>query len=205
MRLALVLAMLAACGNKPAADDSLATYLATVAAGDQAARTAAVASWRLSPDGWAAVTTDPYRGEYEYYRDFFEAHAAALVTQLGTGGPIATRVHLAGDPQLTMGQARARWAQPVQAPSEIATIGGAPLDVVFVRADGGWRAIAGIDMLIIERVSAHEVACANVMLNARTGQCVNAAWVVAEAALRKDVRRLQHACAQLASLCPADP
>lgn len=201
MRRLLLVVALTACRRAPAKDDSLAAYLAD-AAKDPAA---AVASWKLSPAGWERVTTDPYRGEYDYYRDYFENHEKELVRQLSRGGAIATRAHFAGDPALTRGQARARWAQPVQAPSEVATIGGAPIDAVFVRDDGGWRVIVGVDQLVLERVGAHDATCAGRMFETRSGPCANASWVVAEAALRKDVTRLQHACAQLANLCRADP
>lgn len=205
MRRAFVVALaLAACGQKSATDDSLQAYLTSLAGADEATRAAAVASWKLSPSGWERVTTDPYRGEYAYYRNYFEEHASKLVAQLASG-PIVTRAHFAGDPALTRGQARARWAQPVQAPSEIATTHGIAIDAVFVRDDGGWRAIVGVDQLIFERIGAHDVSCAKRALPIRTGPCGNAAWVVAEAAVRKDVTRLQHACAQLANLCPADP
>ena len=200
MRLALLL-VLAACRREPARDDSLAAHLAE-AAKDPAA---AVASWKLSAAGWERVTTDPYRGEYAYYRNYFERHAAALAAQLGAGGSIATRAHYAGDEALTRDQARTRWAQPVQAPSEVASISGKPLDAVFVRDDGGWRVIVGVDQLVFERIAAHDVRCAKRVSGARAGACANAAWVVADAALRKDVTRVQRACAQLASLCAADP
>lgn len=200
MRLS-VLVLLAACGREPARDDSLAAHLAE-AAKDPAA---AVASWKLSSAGWERVTTDPYRGEYKYYRTYFERHASELAAQLGAGGPIATRAHHAGDDALTRDQARTRWAQPVQAPSEVATIGGKPLDAVFVRDDGGWRVIVGVDQLVFERVGEHDVACAKQVSASRSGACAHAAWVVADAALKKDVTRLHRACAQLASLCAANP
>ncbi len=203
MRIAVLLA-LAACSREPAKDDSLQAYLTSLSTADEATRAAAVASWKLSASGWERVTTDPYRGEYAYYREYFETHAPQLVAQLA-GGPITTRAHFAGDPDLTRGQARARWAQPVQAPSEIATAHGRPIDAVFVRDDGGWRVIVGVDQLTFERASASEVVCAQIALAAQSGQCMNAAWVVADAALRKDVTRLHHACGQLANLCRADP
>jgi hypothetical protein len=192
---------IAACSRERANDDSLAAHLAD-AVKDPAA---AVASWKLSAQGWERVTTDPYRREYSYYRNFFETNAAELAAQLGAGGQIATRAHYAGDDTLTGGQARARWAQPVQAPSEVATIGGKPLDAVFVRDDGGWRVIVGVDRLVYERVAAHDIACARRVSGSRSGPCGNAAWVAAEAALKNDMTRLHSSCAQLANLCRGDP
>ncbi len=200
----LVLAALAAC-QRTAPDDSLAAYLSSLAGADEATRRAAVASWKLDREAWDRVTTDPYRDQYAAYADQIDQRAAGLIARLANRGAIAVRPHYAGDPKLTIGQARARWAQPVAAASQVAELDGTPIDVVFVREGGHWRAIVGIDMIIFTRMVAKDRACATHASAQRTGNCGDFAWQVADAALRDDGARFERACAQLASLCPRNP
>jgi hypothetical protein len=203
MRVVLAFALLAAACHRTAPDDSLAGYLDSLAGADKATRQAAVASWKLDRDAWDRVTTDPYRDQYAAYADQIDLRASGLVARLATRGAITTRPHFAGDPKLTIGQARARWAQPVAAPSEVAELDGVPLDVVFVRDGEHWRAIVGIDLLIFSRTIAKDRACGVLASGQVKGNCADFAWQVADAVLRDDAARLERACAQLASLCPS--
>jgi len=203
MRWALVALIGAGCSRTPpAADDpSLAAYLTALSGADETARKIAVDGWKIDRGAWDHFATDPYREVYPAYAAEMDSRAAAFVAQLAHHGTVTARQHFAGDPKLTIGQARARWAQPVQAPSQVAELDGVPIDAVFVRDGDHWRAIAGIDAIITARISALDPACARVAANRVSGACANAAWVAAEAALRNDPGRLTHACAQLANLC----
>ena len=59
-----------------------------------------------------------------------------------------------------------RWALPVQYPSMVAELAGAPIDTVFVRDGSGWRALAGLDDLLLARVRALDPACADLVVRA---------------------------------------
>ncbi len=202
MRRALLGALLAvACQRRPPAPATLATYLSSLAGADEPTRRAAVESWKIDEAAWPQLTTDPYRAAYADYARQFALAAPALVARLGRAGAITTRPHFAGDARLTRGQARARWAQPVQAPSEIADLDGAPIDAVFVTDGGTWHAIVGIDVIIRDRATAIDPACAALFDALTPGPCADAAWVVAEAAMRTDRARFARACVQAASVC----
>jgi hypothetical protein len=203
MKLAVVALIAIGCSRTPAAPDdpSLAAYLTSLAGADLTTRQIAVDGWKLDKGAWDRLTTDPYREVYPAYVAEIDRENAAFVEQLAHRGVITARPHFAGDPKLTIGQARARWAQPVQAPSQIAEIDGTPIDAVFVRDGDHWRVIVGIDKIITERTTAYDPACARLALHHVKANCANAAWVIAEAALRSDPARLTHACAQLANLC----
>lgn len=200
---AIVLAALAVTACRDAAPPAgLDGYLGALAGADEASRTAAVAGWKLDAAGWARVTTDPYRAVYADYARAFDAAAPALVTRLAHGGAVHVRPHFAGDPKLTVGQARARWAQPVQAPSEVADLDDGPLDAVFVRDEGSWRIIVGIDVIVRARAARWDPDCGALLGQQIAGRCADAAWVIAEAALREDRGRFDHACTLARSLCP---
>lgn len=202
MRRALVaLIAIAACHREAPVPAKLDAYLSTLAGADETTRRDAVASWRVDEAAWQRLTTDPYRAAYADYARQFALAAPALVARLAHAGAITTRPHFAGDPRLTAGQARARWAQPVQAPSEIAELDGAPIDAVFVRDGAAWRVIVGIDAIVRERAAALDPACAALFDALTPGPCADAAWVVAEAALRSDRARFARACAQATNLC----
>jgi hypothetical protein len=202
MREALLAVLaIAACHRSAPEPATLEGYLGTLAGADEAARARAVASWKLDRAAWERLTTDPYRAAYADYARAFDAAAPALVAQLAHGGTIAARPHFAGDPRLTRGQARARWAQPVQAPSQIADLDGAPIDAVFVRDGEHWAAIVGVDTIILDSVRALDPRCATLLETVVAGPCGDAAWVVAEGALRVDRSRFDHACALAASAC----
>jgi hypothetical protein len=200
MRFALVaLLAIAACHREAPA--KLDAYLGALAGADEATRRDAVRSWRIDEAAWQRLTTDPYRAAHADYARQFALAAPALVARLAHAGAISTRPHFAGDPRLTVGQARARWAQPVQAPSEIAELDGAPIDAVFVRDGDRWRVIVGIDAIVRERAAALDPTCAALFDALTPGTCADAAWVVAEAALRSDRPRFTRACAQATHLC----
>ena len=203
MRAALIAALvvLPACHRSSPEPATLEGYLGTVAGADLDARTRAVASWKLDCPAWERLTTDPYRAAYEDYARAFDAAAPALVARLAHRGTVVAHPHFAGDPRLTLGQARARWAQPVQAPSQIADLDGAPIDAVFVRDGDHWAAIVGVDRIILDRVRALDPSCATLLETVAPGPCGDASWVVAEGALRADRSRFDHACALATSAC----
>jgi hypothetical protein len=147
------------------------------------------------------VLVEPYRAAYADYARAFDAAAPALAAQLARAGAITARTHFAGDPRLTRGQARARWAVPVLYPSEVAEVDGAALDVVFVRTHTGWGAITGIDALIDARIEAQQPGCAAHLATVRDDACGKIVWTVADAALRADLPRLARACALAANVC----
>lgn len=202
MRLALLaLLVTSACHREPPAPATLEAYLTSLAGADEATRREAVTSWKIDEAAWQHLTTDPYRAAYADYARQFALAAPALTARLARAGTITVRPHFADDPRLTAGQARARWAQPVQAPSEIADLDGAPIDAVFVRDGRNWRVIVGIEAIVRERAAALDPACAAVFDALAPGPCADAAWVVAEAALRSDRNRFGRACAQATNLC----
>ena len=207
MRVALAVALIAAaCSRRvPERDGTLEEHLGAIAGADEATRREAVQRWKLDPEGWQLVTTDPYRNHYAEYAEQFDRLAAELVVQLAKPGSITIRQHFAGDPALTIGQARARWAQPVAAVSHIAQVDSTKIDAVFVRDRERWRVIVGVDTLVFQRTAAKDVACATRARGQWKGTCVDLAWFVADSALRDDDSQLTRACAQLLNLCPRNP
>jgi hypothetical protein len=192
-----------ACRDRTAADNAnLATYLRAVQEADAVTRTKEIDRWRLDRAAWEATVVAPYRALHADTDRAFAAAAPALAEQLGHRGPIATRRHYAEDPRLTRGQAIARWALPVLFPSEVAELAGAPIDVVFVRRGGRWYAIAGLDTIVQQRVAALAADCAPALDRVGASrQCTQAAWEVADAALRTDRDDLAHACSLATTLC----
>ena len=192
------------CGRPaPAlAPAELAGALDALAGADHATRARAVERWRLDLAAWDALVVEPYRAVYDDYARAFERARPRLIAQLARPGAIATRAHFAGDPRLTRGQARARWALPVQFPGEVAELAGAPLDVVFVRRAHAWFAITGLDEAILARAAALDPACAAHLATVQPDRCGELGWVLAEAALRADRPRFDRACALAANLCP---
>lgn len=196
-RAALALAMLVACGSgSERAEPALGAYLAAL---EEPA--AAVAGWRLDEAAWRRLVVDPYRTLHADYVREFDAAAPRLVTRLARRDrEISTRAHFAGDPLLTRGEAWARWALPVMAPAEVAILDGEPLDAVFVRDGDRWRAIVGLDAIVTARVTALDPACAGRMTEPAP-RCRELAWQIADAALRSDRARFEHACGLARGLC----
>lgn len=180
----------------------LAAELRALAAADPASRRDGVASWLLDRDAWQRVVIEPYRALWpEYERDFATA-ASPLVARLGAAAEIRARRHFAGDPQLAASEARLRWALPPLAPSVVAQVDGAPLGAVFVHDGAGWRALVGVDELVLARVRGRDAACADDLARAGpSGHCSEVGWMIADAALRSDADRFAHACQLAATLC----
>ena len=191
----------AACHRAEPPSATLAELLTSVTTVDAATRERIVHAWKLDRETWQRVTTDPYRDLYADYARAFDAAEPILVTRVSHPGTIAVRPHFAGDPKLTLGQARARWAEPVQAPSEIAEIDGAPIDAVFVHEGTRWHVIVGIDAILRTHASAFDRGCAALLERTTSKLCDDALWVVAEAALRGDRARFDHGCALAANAC----
>ena len=206
MRTAVVVAIVSAlCGcderTAPREPVALDAYLGGLAGADEATRAREVASWKLDRAAWTRTVVEPYAQLHDDYARRFDASQPALVAALARPARVTTRAHYAGDPRLTLGQARARWALPVQYPSEVADLDQGPLDLVFVRDGARWRAITGIDAILRERISARDPACAAHVATTRSGQCADVGWVVADALLRTDDGRFARACTLAANLC----
>jgi hypothetical protein len=201
VRIAFVLVLVVACGHRVEPAVELADALRPVVGADQATRERTVAQWKLDRTAWTQTVIAPYDTVWEDYARAFDAAVPSLVAQLGAKGDIATRKHFAGDPQLTRGQARARWALPVQFPSELAVLGGAPVDAVFVRTSAGWRAIVGLDAIVIARTAVLDDACARFLDEKGGKACQEVGWEIADAALRVDKTRLAHACSLARTQC----
>lgn len=215
--LALVLSLVLAAGatatgcqerTPPNAPPSLAAYLGSLAGADEALRAREVASWKLDRATWARTVVAPYDTVYDDYARRFDAAAPALVVALARPARVTTRAHYAGDPRLTLGQARARWALPVQYPSEVAVLAtgdptseGVSLDVVFVRDGQRWRAITGLDAILRERAHALDPRCARYLDVTGPGRCAEIGWVIADALLRTDTQRFARACTLAENVC----
>jgi len=187
---------------KPVEIGSLEAYLASVARADEAARQREIARWQFDEPAWRRTVVEPYRTLHAEYVAAWNAAMPSLVARLAAPGTIETRPHFAGDPRLTPAQARARWALPVGFASQVASQGGVPIDLVFVRDGDRWRAITGLDRIIRSHVAALDTTCASVLdLAAPPPRCRDLAWEIADAALRTDRARFAHACSLAASHC----
>jgi hypothetical protein len=198
--LALIV-LIAACRDAPPARATLGEYLGTLAGADAATRAREVAAWQLDGATWQRTVVATYAVVHGDYARAFETAAPALVAQLATRGAITTRPHFAGDLKLTLGQAQARWALPVQYPSEIAELDGVALDAVFLHDGQRWRAITGIDGVLRAKAAAFDPACAAHLRISTSKKCSEVGWVIADAALRADRPRFDHACSLAANLC----
>lgn len=201
---AFAVALVACTGSRapaPGSPDELAAYLRGVTAADEPTRRREVTGWILDEPTWHAIVVEPFGGLWADYARGFDAQVTALVTRLGPG-PITARRHYAGDRRLTDGEARLRWALPVQYPSAVAELGGAPIDAVFVHDGGHWRVLAGLDELVLAKVRAQDPACAERVVRAGpSGRCTEVGWLVVDAALRMQSERFAHACQLAATLC----
>ncbi len=188
-----------------------ALLLAFVACGEDRARPSIrldrpVAEWRLSRGEWERTIVEPYVRYYEEYARAFEAAAPALEAQrvASRAKPktvVTSRQHYAGDPDLTRGQARTRWALPVQFPALVAQLDGVPIDAVFVQFGNSYQAIVGIDQLVIDKTRALDEKCARYLETLGSKPCQVVGWAIADAALRADAARLQHACSLATTQC----
>lgn len=203
------MALLVACSRAPAppagSAEALGVYLRPLAGADQATRQHAVTGWILDEAAWNRIVVPPYRALWKDYAARFDTVMPALVTRLADHGAVTTRRHYAGDARLTDAQVRVRWALPVQYPSMVAELGGAPIDTVFVWDGSGWRVLAGLDDLLIARVRALDPHCADLLV--RSGPpnpCTEVGWYVADTALRGDPAGFAHACGLAANACGND-
>lgn len=192
-RAALLLA-LAACGTRDAGP-SLSDALH-----------GPVAAMKLTRAEWTKVVVEPYRDAYDDYARAFDAAAPALEARLAASKANATpaissRQHYAGDPDLTRGQARARWALPVQAPARVVVLDDVMLDAVFVNASGRYKAIVGVDQIVVDRTRALDDGCARYLETLGSKQCQIIGWAIADAAMRADRAKLRHACSLAVSQC----
>jgi hypothetical protein len=213
----VIAAALAACGSPsppspPAGSpEALAVYLQGVMAADLATRQHEVATWQLGVAAWDRTVIEPYRPLWADYQRAFVAEAPALVERLSHADPSHVRVrrHFAGDPRLTPAEARNRWALPVLFPSLVAEAGGpaggpggGAIDAVFVADGARWRALVGLDAVVLARVGALDAACAaNLAHTGPPGRCTDVGAAIVEAALRTDRDRLAHVCALAETLC----
>ena len=203
----LLLLALVAChdapqGAKPGTPDELAAYLKTVAGADEQTRKREVSTWIVDETTWSRDVVEPYRTLYTEYVAGFDAQVPGLVAQLAPAGVVTARRHFAGDKRLTLAEARLRWAVPVQFPSVVAELDGKPIDAVFVHDGGRWRALVGLDPLMLAHVAALDPACEKLIERAGpSGRCTEVGWLVADSALRNDRQRFAHACQLASTLC----
>ncbi|MFT3696870.1 MAG: hypothetical protein QM831_27255 [Kofleriaceae bacterium] len=202
-----LLLILVACKAPPepivrGSPEDLAVYLRTLAGADEATRKHEVATWIMGDAAWGRDIVDPYRGLYAEYRKQFDSAAAPIIDQLRVPGEITARRHFAGDRRLLNSQARLRWSVPVQFPSAVAELAGKPIDAVFIHDGTKWRALLGLDGILMAHVEAMNADCAKLLANAGpSGKCTEVGWLVADTALRGDQERFAHACALATTLC----
>jgi hypothetical protein len=189
-------------GPVPGTPEHLAAYVRTVAGADVATRQREVASWIVDAATWNKDVVEPYRGLYADYVREFDAQTPTFVARLAPLSAVTARRHFAGDPRLTPAQARMRWAVPVQFPSAVAELGGTPIDTVFLFDGGHWRALIGLDDVMLERVRTLDPQCeAKLERAGPSGRCTEIGWLVADAALRHQQERFAHACQLATTLC----
>jgi hypothetical protein len=165
-------------------------------------RSREIASWALDEASWNHTIVEPWRAMLPEYAGGFDAASAPLITQLVTAGEVTARRHWAGDPRLTPAQVRLRWVVPVQYPSAVAELAGRAIDTVFVYDGAGWRALVGVDELLMEKIRARDPECAALLARAGpTGRCTEVGWLVADSAWRADASRFAHACRLARVLC----
>jgi hypothetical protein len=208
VRLALVLACVLACRDDAApprptgTPDELAAYLTTIAGADEATRTREVSSWIVDAATWSRDIVEPYRALHDEYVKAFDAQIPAMVARFAAPGRVTARRHFAGDRRLTGAQVRMRWTVPVQFPSAVAELAATPIDTVFVFDGGHWRALLGLDQIVMAHVSALDPVCAQKLaLAGPPGRCTEVGWLVADAALRAQPERFAHACQLATTLC----
>jgi hypothetical protein len=191
----LAVLLIVACGEparRPAPD--AAAYLAGVA-GERNIE------WALDLASWKRIVVEPFQGLYPDYRREL-ARVLPELERLRPTQTFASRAHFAGDPALTPGQARARWLLPTLFPSEVVTVDGKPLDLVFLRDGERWHAITGIDRILRARIDQRDPACGVTFDTPHPSKpCRDTAWMVADATLRNEPARIVRACAILQAAC----
>jgi hypothetical protein len=201
------LLVLVACGRSSPAPptgtpEALAAYLSKIAGADETVRRHEIGSWILDEATWRQTVVPAYVPLWADYAHGYDAASAPLVAQLATRGQVTARRHYAGDMRLTPSEARVRWALPVQYPSMVAELGGAPIDAVFVWDGARWRVLAGVDELVLARVRARDAACADRVARAGpANECTAVSWAIADSALRDDAAGFAHGCDLAVTLC----
>ena len=196
-----------ACHEPPAtttlgSPDDLADYLRTVAGTETATRTREVTGWIIDETTWSRDIVEPFRSLYREYVGSFDSQVPGMVSRLASLGPVTTRRHFAGDPRALPSQIRTRWAVPVQFPSAVAELGGQPIEAVFIYDGAHWRALLGLDQIVVAHVAALDPSCAKkLQLSGPPGRCTEVAWLVADSALRAQPERFAHACQLASTLC----
>jgi len=184
----------------PGTAENLTAHLAALAGADEARRTREVAGWLVDEAAWNRTIVVPYRALWADYVGAFDAARPALVAQLPHAG--AARRHFAGDPKLTLPEARLRWAVPTLYPSMVAD----GIDAVFVFDGAHWRALAGLDAVVLAHLRALDPACAELVARAGPrGTCTEIAWAIADSGLRGDRAGFAHACGLAAPHCGNPP
>lgn len=142
----------------------------------------------LDQSEFEQIIVEPFRSLYPEYVARYQP----------TDVPHAPRQHFAGDARLTPSQARLRWMLPIMYPSYIDERD------VFVKTASGWHSLAGLDEAMLDRLRALDPACEqHVEAITPAGSCIQIAWQVADAGLRGDTQRFEHACQLAATQCPA--
>jgi hypothetical protein len=186
----------------PGTPDDLAATLRSLAGADEASRERAAATWLLDEPTWNRTVVPLYRELYAAYAAGFATACAPVVAQLAAQGTVTARLHYAGDPRLTRAQQRTRWALPTLYPSAVAELDGQPLDAVFVYDSDHWRALLGIDAIVLARLRDANPACADQLARAGPlGTCTDVGYELAASALRGDRAALARACAIAATVC----
>jgi hypothetical protein len=189
---------------RPGSPEALVAYLQGVIGADAATREREAAGWLLGPARWDATLVPLYQPLYAEYGRAFAAELPALVDRLARPGAVTARRHFAGDPGLTPAEARTRWALPVLFPSLVAEAGGAPIDAVFVADGPAWRALVGLDQVVLARVTALDPVCAaHLALAGPPGHCTDIGAEIVATALRTGPAddRLAHVCRLAETLC----
>ncbi len=174
--------------------------LATLAGADdrRAAATALIDSWRVPAAVWPTLVTERFRPNYPAYADAFAAARPALAEALASiHGPVDVRWQYADDPLLAPDQARLRIALPVGRPGAIVTVAGRPLSPDFVHDGRRWRALTGLDQVIVRRLAARMPACVAPYQAAARPPCLAMSAPVIDAALADDAAELERACTRL--------
>lgn len=89
---------------------------------------------------------------------------------------------------------------------------GAPIDAVFIADGPSWRALVGLDQVVLARVAALDRGCAaHLALAGPPGHCADVGAAIADAALRAETLRaetlrktgdpLAHVCRLAETLC----
>jgi hypothetical protein len=201
IRAFVFLVVLSACPSRkpPSEAEDLAAYLDRVAQLDAKAREQEVARWQLDRAHFERLIVEPFRGAYDGYDAKFKARIPELGDSLAElfAKPVV-RKHFAGDPDLTPSQSRLRWTVPVMYPAYVVRA----IDTAFVRLDGHWYALAGLDEAIVDKARAIDPTCAaRLELAGPPGPCTDVGWAIADAALRGGGDRFIHACKLAAPHC----